>query len=112
MNPYSANLFRLKYIQYSVLIEAVSELHSAGALVAISESVFGVERTHDLECFEEYVWLEITVTDGRNCLFGSHFSHDVKVHTIQNFQLFRNCIGYLKLRREKSSSDEEASLKI
>jgi hypothetical protein len=50
------------------LIEAVSKLHSGGALIAVSEAVFGVKHRHDLECFDEYAWLEITLTDGRNLL--------------------------------------------
>jgi hypothetical protein len=73
MNPYSVNFFRLIYILYIVLIETVAKLRIEGALVAASEAVFDENHIHDVECFEECVWLEITMADGRNLLIWQSF---------------------------------------
>jgi hypothetical protein len=60
-----------------------------GALIAISEVVFGVKSRSDLELFQECFWVEITLTDGRNLLIGNHyFAPDVKVDIIKITLIF------------------------
>jgi hypothetical protein len=43
-----------------------TKLRGGGALIAVSESVFGARRRSDFEYFHECVWVEITTTGGRN----------------------------------------------
>jgi hypothetical protein len=60
-----------------------TKLRGGKALIAISEAVFGAKRRSDLEYFQECVWVEITVTDGRNLLIGNHyFAPDTKVDIV------------------------------
>jgi hypothetical protein len=46
------------------------KLRCGGALIYFSEADFGAKRGSDLEYFQEYVWMEITVTDGLSCLLA------------------------------------------
>jgi hypothetical protein len=46
-----------------------TNLRGGGASVAISEAVSDARRRSDLEYFHEWVWVENTVTSGRNFLF-------------------------------------------
>jgi hypothetical protein len=65
------------------------KLRGGGTLIAVSEAVFGAKRRSDLEFFQECVWVEITVTDGRNLLIGNHyFSPDMKVDIVKNYSNF------------------------
>jgi hypothetical protein len=42
-------------------------------LFVVAEAVFGIERKSDLEYFQEYVWIYITIPDGRNLLISNHY---------------------------------------
>jgi hypothetical protein len=68
-----------------------------GALIAISEAVFGVKRRSDLEYFQECVWIEITATDGRNLLIDNHYFLLMSRLILFKIQIFRNYIRYRKL---------------
>jgi hypothetical protein len=50
-----------------------TKLCSGGVLINISETVSGVTRISDFECFEECVWVEVGITDERNLLIGNHY---------------------------------------
>jgi hypothetical protein len=77
-----------------------TKLRGGGALIAVAEAVFGVKRRSDLEYFQECVWVEITITDGRNLLIGSHyFPPDVKADIVKNyFNFLENILDALNYR--------------
>jgi hypothetical protein len=92
-------IFPELYAVYRSDRDCHTKSRGGGALIAISEADFGVKRRLDLEFFQECVWVEITLTDGRNLLIGNHyFTPDVKADIIKNyFNFFRKYIRYLKL---------------
>jgi hypothetical protein len=75
-------------------------LRGGGVLSAVSDSVFGIKRRPDLEFFHESVWVEITLSDGRNLLSGNHyFTPDIKVDIITKyFNFSENSLDTLNYR--------------
>jgi hypothetical protein len=75
MNPFPAKIFSPKFILYTYCYDTDChiKLFGGGASIAVSEANFGAKRGSDLEYFQEYVWMEITVTVGRNLLIGNHY---------------------------------------
>lgn len=71
-----------------------------GALIAISNTVSGATRGPDLEFFPESVWVEITLSDGRDLLISNHyFAPDIKVDVIDNyFKFLENKLDSLNCR--------------
>jgi hypothetical protein len=61
-----------------------------GVLIAVSNLLQGVMRSHDLETTRECLWIEIPVIDNFSLLIGSHnFPPDSNVTIIGNyFNLF------------------------
>jgi hypothetical protein len=77
------NIFSEIYTAYGSDRDCHTKLHGGGASIVVSETVFGAKLRSDLEYFQEYVWVEITVADGRNLLIGNHsFSPDIMVDII------------------------------
>jgi hypothetical protein len=89
MNPFPVKIFPEVYTVYRSDRDFHTNVHGGGALIADSEADFGLKHRSDLEYFQEYARVEITVTDGRNLLIGNHyFSPDVKVGIIKNYLNF------------------------
>jgi hypothetical protein len=76
-----------------------TKLRGKGDLIAVPEAVVGAKPRPDLECYEECVWVEITVTDDRNLLIGNHyFARDITNYIIKTcFISFTKYVRYFIL---------------
>ena len=96
----SSNFFPETYTVYRSDRDCSDKLRGGGVLIAISNTVFGVKRRPDLELFPESVWVEISLSDGRNLIIGNHyFAPDIKVDIINNyFNFLENILDTLNSR--------------
>ncbi|PNF19791.1 hypothetical protein B7P43_G14658 [Cryptotermes secundus] len=88
------------YTVYRSDRDCIDKLRGGGVLTAVSDTVFGIKRRPDLEFFHESVWVEATLSDGRNLLIGNHyFAPDIKVDIINNyFNFLENSLDTLNYR--------------
>jgi hypothetical protein len=79
--------------------DCYNKLCGGGVLTAVSDTVFCVKRRSDLEFFQEWVWIEITLSGGRDMLIRIHdFAPDIKVDVINNYLIFfRKYFRYRKV---------------
>jgi hypothetical protein len=74
------------YTVYHSDRDCLDKLQGGGVLTAVSDTVLGIKRRPNLEFVHESVWVEITLSDGRNLPIGNHyFAPDIKVHIINNY---------------------------
>jgi hypothetical protein len=66
MIPFPAKFSPEMYTVYRSDTDCHNKLRGGGA-------DFGAKCRSNLEYFQEYVWMEITITDGRNLLIGNHY---------------------------------------
>jgi hypothetical protein len=67
-----------------------TKLRGGGELVAVSEAVVGVKQKFKLEYFQECLYVQISVTAGRNLLIdNNYYSLDVTVDIIKRYL---NCL--------------------
>jgi hypothetical protein len=85
----SQKIFREIYTVYRSAGDCHTKLRGRGASIAVSEAVSGPKLTSDFEYFQECVWVEITVTDGRNLLTDNYyFTPHIKADIIKNYLNF------------------------
>lgn len=96
----NSNFFPETYSIYRSDRNCLDKLRGGGVLTAVSNTVFGAKRRPDLESFEESVWVQIALSDGRDLLIGNHyFAPDIKVDTINNyFKFLENTLDTLNYR--------------
>jgi hypothetical protein len=70
---FQPNFFPEIYTAYHSDRGCHTKLSSRRNLIAVSDAVFGVKRRSDLEYFQDCVWVEITVIDGRNLFIDNHY---------------------------------------
>jgi hypothetical protein len=83
------NFFPEPYTIYISDRDCHDKLRCGGVLTAVTDTIFGVKRRPDLDFFFNLVWVEFTLSDGRNLLVGNHyFAPDIKVDIINNYFYF------------------------
>jgi hypothetical protein len=83
---YDHNLFPDNYTVFRSDRVSSVKTRGGGALIALSSRIRSFKRRHDLESYEECVWVEIHISDNHNLLIGNHyFPPDTKPDVITNY---------------------------